>query len=52
MMFTYEWVDAHQPGDGEGQSAQTGGNLPTLTLDPTKVSLDRSICVSYILIFL
>ena len=51
MTFTEEWVDAHQPGDGEGQSTQAGVHLPTLTLNSTEVSLDRSICVSYIYLF-
>ena len=51
MMFTEEWVDAGQPGGGDGQSAQAGVDLPTITLDSTEVSLDKSICVSYIYLF-
>ena len=51
MMFTDQWVDAGQLGGGDGQSAQEGVDLPTITLDSTEVSLDRSICVSYIYLF-
>ena len=57
MMFTEEWVDVVQPGGGDGQpggggqSAQVGVDLPSLTLDSAEVSLDRSICVSYIYLF-
>jgi hypothetical protein len=51
MMFTDQWVDAAQPGVSDGQSAQAGVDLPTFTIDSAEVSLDRSICVSYIYLF-
>ena len=57
MTFEEEWVDAGQLGGGDGQpggggqSVQVGVDLPSLTLDSTEVSLDRSICVSYIYLF-
>ena len=58
MTFAEEWVDTGQPGGGDGhpggggQSAQAGVDLPSLTLDSGEVSLDRSICVSYIYIYI
>jgi hypothetical protein len=51
MMFTDQWVDAAQPGVFDGQSAQEGLDLPAFTIDSAEVSLDRSICVSYIYLF-
>ena len=58
MTFAEEWVDAGQPGGGDsqpgggGQSGQAGVDLPSLTLDSAEVSLDRSICVLNIYIFI
>ena len=58
MIFAKECVDAGQPrgGDGQsgggGQSAQAGVDFPSLTIDSAEVSFDRSICVSYIYLFL
>ena len=57
MTFAEEWVDAGQPGGGDGQpsggglSAQAGVDFPSLTIDSAEVSFDRSICVSYIYIY-
>ena len=38
MMFTDEWVDAHQPGPSEGPFGKIGERLPNLTLDSSEVS--------------
>ena len=38
VMFTCEWVGAHQLGLGEVSSRNIGENLPNLTLDSSKVS--------------
>ena len=38
VMFTHEWVEAHQSGPDEGPSRQMGDNLPELTLDSSEVS--------------
>ena len=51
MMFTDQWVDAAQPGVSDGLSAQAGVDLAAFTIDSAEVSLDRSICVSYIYLF-
>ena len=37
VMFTDEWVSAHQSGPGEGLSRQIGDDLPNLTLDSREV---------------
>ena len=38
LMFTHEWVAAHQPIAGEGPSRQEGNSIQDLTLNSTKVS--------------
>ena len=38
LMFTHEWVAAHQPVAGEGPSRQEGDSIPDLTLNSTEVS--------------
>ena len=38
LMFTHEWVAAHQPVAGEGPSRQDGDSIPDLTLNSTEVS--------------
>ena len=37
VMFTNEWIAAHQPGPDEGSSQQIP-SLPNLTLNSSKVS--------------
>ena len=38
LMFTHEWVSAHQTVAGEGPSRQEGDRIPDLTLNSTEVS--------------
>ena len=38
LMFTHEWVSAHQPVAGEGPPRQAGDNISDLTLNSTEVS--------------
>ena len=38
LMFTHEWVSAHQPVAGEGPSRQAGDSIPDLTLNSAEVS--------------
>ena len=38
LMFTHEWVGAHQPVASEGPYRQVGDSIPDLTLNSTKVS--------------
>ena len=38
LMFTHEWVAAHQPVAGEGPSRQEGDSIPDMTLNYTEVS--------------
>ena len=38
LMFTHEWVSAHQSVAGEGPSRQAGDSILDLTLNSTEVS--------------